>query len=127
MNRPCVCNRFRPGESFDFNKDCRLCWLFHNDRRYHEHWGGTGDELVVVPLDAMRGGLRRVSNPTVAVLRPPITASPKQGPCKHLGEDLMKQVQCVTCAGSRLKLFQCDLFSECTILKRGVGVAACCQ
>ena len=29
--RPCVCDQTRT---------CRLCWLYHNDDRYHKMWGG---------------------------------------------------------------------------------------
>ncbi len=41
MPRPCTCDRYRPGEDFDAQKDCRLCWLYHNRKDYRMHWDGV--------------------------------------------------------------------------------------
>ena len=39
MSRPCGnCNNYRPGQPFDTTRDCRLCWLYHNDERYRQFW-----------------------------------------------------------------------------------------
>lgn len=37
--RPCTCNRVT-GPSYTLTQ-CRLCWLYHNDDRYHELWSET--------------------------------------------------------------------------------------
>lgn len=33
--RPCVCDK---------TATCRICWLYHNDERYHHLWGGDGTD-----------------------------------------------------------------------------------
>lgn len=52
MKRPCVCDRFIPDQPFVLGRDCRRCWLFHNDPRYHQLWGGpsrgVGDTVAKI-------------------------------------------------------------------------------
>jgi hypothetical protein len=41
MPRPCQCDNLPPpGRPYDV-KYCRPCWLYHNDPRYRELWGGV--------------------------------------------------------------------------------------
>ena len=37
MIRPCNCDRQQGGE-WVIGRDCRLCWLYHNDARYAKLW-----------------------------------------------------------------------------------------
>lgn len=34
MSRLCFCNKFKDGSPFVAGRDCRICWLYHNDDRY---------------------------------------------------------------------------------------------
>lgn len=36
-DRPCNCDNCVVGGPYE-NGHCRLCWLFHNDKRYREKW-----------------------------------------------------------------------------------------
>lgn len=33
-----MCDRHVPGEPFVGGRDCRVCWLYHNDERYRTRW-----------------------------------------------------------------------------------------
>lgn len=44
--RPCVCDRFVPGEPWVLGRDCRLCYLYHNDPRYKALWCGDSPPPV---------------------------------------------------------------------------------
>ncbi len=35
--RICTCENFKKDSPYDVSQ-CRLCWLFHNDKRYHNLW-----------------------------------------------------------------------------------------
>lgn len=47
--------------------------------------------------------------------------------CAYLGRDTGKLVKCLTCASSKVKVFECAKHGECTILKPGEGVQARCS
>ncbi len=36
--RPCTCDKFIVGEPWVIHRDCRLCWLYHNDIGYKTLW-----------------------------------------------------------------------------------------
>lgn len=50
--RPCVCDRFVPGEPWVLGRDCRVCYLYHNDPRYKALWSGpvqpVGDAFFLI-------------------------------------------------------------------------------
>lgn len=54
----------------------------------------------------------------------PRRTEPRFKPCKHLSEQ-QRFIGCPGCGGSRIKVFGCDQFGECTIGKRLTGVACC--
>lgn len=60
MARLCTCERYRPGESFVLHRDCRLCWLYHNDPRYRTLWGG--EPLPVQESQLMPSLLQRTKS-----------------------------------------------------------------
>lgn len=47
-------------------------------------------------------------------------------PCVHLRNEELRLVDCATGCVSKLKVFPCEVYGECTIGKPGVGVAGCC-
>lgn len=67
--RPCLCDK---------TERCRLCWLYHNDPRYHALWSGQ-----------------------------PVSTLPRP-PCVHLGDATGNRRLCDSCNGKvELKLFEC--------------------
>lgn len=39
MSRECGgCNRYVTGEPWVQGRDCRICWLYHNDEKYRKHY-----------------------------------------------------------------------------------------
>lgn len=52
MPRPCICDRYIPGEPWVLGRDCRVCYLYHNDKRYKALWGPAqppvGDALFLI-------------------------------------------------------------------------------
>lgn len=105
----CPCDRTTPGRPYQ-SGDCRDCWQFYHDAHYRRRRGGEGP---VVPVVAKSTSSRR----HIAAERPP---------CRHLGADTGELVQCETCVGTRLKVFECAKHGRCTIAKHGVGVKGCC-
>ena len=57
----------------------------------------------------------------------PAPETPANLGCIHLGKETGKLVRCATCAGTKLKVFECAVFGTCTIGKRGVGAGGCCN
>jgi hypothetical protein len=39
MTRPCFCDRAACGQPYT-PEQCRVCWLYHNDRDYRALWDG---------------------------------------------------------------------------------------
>jgi len=52
MDRPCTCDR----------DDCRPCWLYHNDLRYHRLWGGTEPTLLQKAGTFFKAAVRHVAD-----------------------------------------------------------------
>ncbi len=46
--RPCGCENYVPGEPFVVGRDCRVCWLYHNDERYRRLWDGSKPEAAAI-------------------------------------------------------------------------------
>lgn len=47
MNRPCNCNNCVIGKPYEIGQ-CRNCWLYHNDARYHNMWNGKKDMPPII-------------------------------------------------------------------------------
>lgn len=45
LKRPCGCNRYQPGHPYVEGRDCRLCWKYHQNMRFHKAHGGKGQWL----------------------------------------------------------------------------------
>mgnify|MGYP003395245730 CR=1 len=86
MARPCHCDRYRPGESFDPQQDCRLCFLYHNNVFYQQHWDGHAAPTTLPAPAAIEEGpgwFRKLVNFSQASVQHlwhglPITASAEQ-------------------------------------------------
>jgi hypothetical protein len=69
--RPCLCDNYRPDQPWDPTQ-CRRCYLFHMDPRYHRRWGGIeppspaqqGLALLRATASHLAAGLPRVDEPT---------------------------------------------------------------
>ncbi len=50
MSQPITCGHCGKGKPYDrpydISRDCRLCWLYHNDPVYREFWGGPPVEAI---------------------------------------------------------------------------------
>lgn len=112
MERPCRCERVRPGEPFDASQDCRLCWLFAHKQEYRTFWGGDANVLPVRVVPAVQ--------PTAppAVVRQATTTQipqpeplPKRGRCLFLGDETGERGAC--CGAP--PLFACEIFGRATL------------
>lgn len=96
MSRPCICDRFEKEPWASYTRDqCRLCWLYHHDIDFHEHWG----DASATPAEPLA--------------------------CRHRGPATGATVLCPSCHGAvSLKVFDCALFGVCT-LARPADFACC--
>lgn len=98
--RPCNCDGI----------GCRLCYLYNNDYRYRELWGG---KPLVHPYN----------------LTPKDSEAPKVNtgilPCVYRG-DKIGSIMCEPCQGKvSLNLFHCRLYGKCIPLKEVSGISCC--
>lgn len=61
MIRPCSCDRCEIGKPYDTSQ-CRLCWLYYNNNKYHKLWGGEQElpSLIQQGLNAVAAIANRV-------------------------------------------------------------------
>lgn len=56
--RPCVCDRFTPGEPYVKGRDCAACFAYHHHPALRRAWGGGGEpaavSVVARPLPSLR-------------------------------------------------------------------------
>lgn len=95
--RPCTCERVEVGKPYDQSRHCKRCWLFHHDDRYRQMWSDPADAKELLS-------------------------------CVHFGGPTGEEAICPTCPGkepTRIKLFQCGVYGQCTLLKTVPGIACC--
>jgi hypothetical protein len=68
MTRPCTCDRLPPpGEPYS-TAYCRLCWLYHNDPAYKQHWDGEPSlttkavNFGTAIVNHVMGGMKKASS-----------------------------------------------------------------
>ena len=109
--RPCHCDRHVPGQPFVRGRDCRRCWLFHNDPVYAKHWGvkpSIWRRLLTFTralLQHVRGGLRKVSTEEKARRLAICTT----GPCSEYDNGTCKKCGCNLSIKASWKSEQCPL------------------
>ena len=57
--RPCTCDRCEVGKPYVLERDCRLCWLYHNRPEYKQMWdSSTQPHKGVAAKEAVEPGSR---------------------------------------------------------------------
>lgn len=85
----------------------------------------TGREVRALPeLKCVRcGHTRRSATPPEKIARE--CGKEITGPCQHLGEKVGTR-ECESCKGkTRIKLFACAVYGQCSIAKKLDGIACC--
>jgi len=110
MLRPCTCDRFVKGEPLVRGRDCRACWLFHNDARYQRRWS-----------DGEAGATAHTSVSAAA------SSLPGNPPCVHRGEPTGEVLLCASCNQSQSEhpVFHCKRHGECTLTKSFADKMCC--
>ena len=106
--RPCLCDNFVPGEPYQAGRDCRRCWLYHNDERYRVHWGNCRHRGEVI---------ERIELPvcTTGRTRPyPIYSCQIHGRCIHHGtcDEMVIEFAGAVKRGESPPLWQCNLCKD---------------
>jgi hypothetical protein len=69
----CTCDNYVPGEPFVLGRDCRKCWLYHNDEGYRRLFDGLPAEQSGPPAPApqptMPSLMRQAANLGGAIVR----------------------------------------------------------
>jgi hypothetical protein len=80
------------------------------------------------PLEPVAWSPPELPTRAVKPAKQPVLATREtaNAPCIHLRQEEIRQVDCAEGCVSKLKVFPCWVHGECTIAKRGVGVAGCC-
>ncbi len=103
MERPCTCERAQINQPYTLEQ-CRICWLWHHDARYHQLWGGDPKDLIRDP-----GWLEKVVNFSRAMVQHVATGM------KTASNEVYQQ---------RLGICQrCEFFRDNHCLKCGCWVA----
>lgn len=103
------CRRIRPGEAFDIDKDCALCWKFAHDVRYNLAWGGDGKVVSAPETPKPVSSLK-----TVSALKYNVKER-RTVPCRYLGDFTGETRDCAYCGGGKnIPLRQCQVHGQCT-------------
>lgn len=105
--RPCMCDNFVPGEPYQAGRDCRRCWLYHNDERYRRHWHDCqhrGPKLETVELPVCNSKTRPF----------PIFACGVHGRCIPRGtcDEMQLEFAAAVRRGEHPALWQCNLCKD---------------